>query len=413
MYIDRSELFSVRNIILKVVITLLFVFLILFLFPFNKDNSNNNVKSDNQLVMQVYTNNIERLKIAGKDYFTVARLPKEIGDSVQITLEEMLEMKLILPVYDSNNKLCNTSKSYIKVTKLDDEYEMKIKLDCDDYSDYVIVLMGCYDFCSTTLCESPKPVTPTKTSYLYEYKKTTGGTAVWSAWSAWSKTAISKTSTREVQTEVRKENTSTTTTASVITTYSESPNTETKWFTVYSVTKTVCTDYDFVYTMTGTYKATQWSYQGIKSFAAVPADTETTKYVYIAGSEGDYDCGNCIGTNYANYEVYTRTLYPVVESELVCSNYSTTTVPVKASMTFTNGTEVKETKSCPSGYTLNSTKTLCSKTTTTAVNVTYYRYRTLTTVGGTTDIKWSFYKDSKLLNGGYYMTGVKKESSIK
>ena len=69
-------------------------------------------------------------------------------------------------------------------------------------------------------------------------------------------------------------------------------------------------------------------------------------------------------------------------------------------------------KSCPTDYKETSDKTKCYKEVESTVKVTgtkevtYYRYRTRTYSGGTTDYKWSTSKnDENLLNAGYKLTG--------
>ena len=42
------------------------------------------------------------------------------------------------------------------------------------------------------------------------------------------------------------------------------------------------------------------------------------------------------------------------------------------------------------------------------VETKYYSYKTRTYVAGTTDVKWSKYNDTTLLNAGYNYTGNKK-----
>ena len=64
----------------------------------------------------------------------------------------MLDLHLLLPFTDKNGDTCDTKKSYVEMTKYDSEYRLKVNLSCGDQEDYIIVYLGCYDYCDG-LCE--------------------------------------------------------------------------------------------------------------------------------------------------------------------------------------------------------------------------------------------------------------------
>ena len=154
------------------------------------------------------------MKDVGKSYFTTERLPEKVGEVKTLTLAKMYDEKLILEVKDKNGNACSATNSYVSVEKMENEYRMKVYLECGEESDYIIVIMGCYDYCKTDICEKreevkPNPVTPTPTSNYteYEYKKTTSGKWTdWGNWYAWSKTEVSSTDYRQVEKKTVKEN---------------------------------------------------------------------------------------------------------------------------------------------------------------------------------------------------------------
>lgn len=175
MYNEKNEGFSVRDIILQVLFVALFVFILVWLFPTKSylhdlvDPLYNSKSSEKDN----FAENINMMKEAGKSYFTNSRLPQKVGDTVTLTLTEMLEKKLVLPFTDKDGKQCDTSASYVMVTKMDEEYVMKVNLKCAAREDYIIEHMGCYDYCDTAICEKEekpvvnkpvvnKPKTPTK-----------------------------------------------------------------------------------------------------------------------------------------------------------------------------------------------------------------------------------------------------------
>ena len=200
---------SLTSFFIKLIIVIIFVIFALWLLTSvnkglngNIDNINNSL---NALTDKIFYENILRMKEAGKEYFTNERLPQNIGDVKTITLKEMYEKKLLLELKDKNGKSCSQENSYVMVEKFDNEYQMKVYLECGEDKDYITVIMGCYNYCSTTLCEKKNNNT-NNTQLEYEYKKVTGG--YWTDfgnWSEWSKIEITKTNYRDVETKTVKE----------------------------------------------------------------------------------------------------------------------------------------------------------------------------------------------------------------
>ena len=87
-------------------------------------------KGENKvLIQQTYIHNISLMKEAGFEYFNGNRLPKDIGDSKRISLDELVARNLLPEFLDEEGNSCNTENSYIEATKvLDNEYEMSVYL---------------------------------------------------------------------------------------------------------------------------------------------------------------------------------------------------------------------------------------------------------------------------------------------
>lgn len=232
MYEERSEKFSLRDVLIQVLFVTLFIFLMLWLFP-TKGFVN---KKINKTYNEAFNNNVNAMKDSAKSYFTNERLPQKVGDEEVITLGDMLDLKIILPFVDSKGKTCDLNESYVLVTKEENEYLMKINLKCTDYEDYLLVHMGCYEYCTTAICENKdKPVaqpvvnktttvkkvtttvkpTPTPTpipntpvvNKIFEYQYllvVDGKWGNWSNWSDWTVNQAQRTDYREVETKVEK-----------------------------------------------------------------------------------------------------------------------------------------------------------------------------------------------------------------
>ena len=175
---------TIKDLLIRLVLIIVFIVLLIWLFPMPDLKPLNN---------QIFAENIDRMKDVAKSYYTVERLPKDLNASKKMSLKEMIDGKLILPLMDSNGKYCSEEDSYIQITKLENEYIIKVYLSCSDKQDYIIEHFGCYDICSdrckpststsatTTVAKlnnttntTKKKVVTTKNNgavYLYEYTK--------------------------------------------------------------------------------------------------------------------------------------------------------------------------------------------------------------------------------------------------
>ena len=141
MYEERKHTFDWKGFLLKLIIILLFIFIAYQLFTGVKTNT---------LYDQIYNNNITTMKEAAKDYYTTDRLPKAVGESKTMTLQDMLNNKLLVEFVDKDGKSCDTFGSYVTVTKVEgDKYTLKVQLACGNHIDYILDTIGCYNVCTT------------------------------------------------------------------------------------------------------------------------------------------------------------------------------------------------------------------------------------------------------------------------
>lgn len=447
MYNERKDNFSIRDVILQILFVIVFVFILMLIFPTKKQVENliNVPTYDN-----VFNENILAMKEAAKSYYTTARLPQKVGDKVSMTLGEMEDLKIILPFTDSKGRACDKTESYVEVTKKDDEYIMKINLKCTDEENYLLVYMGCYDYCKTTICEkneediktpvinptpkpTPQPVpakkcpisscpagstlvnknsadcyckkvdTPVTKEYICEYLKVTDPSySAWGAWSDYSETVAYETDLKQVRTKTKTvEKTEKVLVGYKTITYYDETKPIYETVNVKVGTKTIksCVKYETTYVNTGEYEYGQWTASGTKTFSnqtSVPADNDTTKYVFLK-TQYNANCGLCAnGIEYV-YTVYSRTKIPVKKEQYTCTNWTSKTEDVYAS------------KKVLVGYGTSTKKDPVYETRTVNTNVTLYSYRTRTLKEGTKDIKWDTCTNSSLVDQGYKFTGNKKE----
>lgn len=205
---ENNNGFTLKDVIFNLLFIILFVFILLWLFPskfyLNEYGMNGGYLSDETQTNQVFNHNITTMKEAAISYFTTSRLPKKVGDKVTMTLRQMRDEKLLLSLIDSKGNVCDEGISYIEMTKEKDEYLLKVHLACSDNEDYILVHLGCYDYCDGAVCEKQEEVQEiVQVLYKYQYKLTTPCTWTnWSNWTNWSTNYVAANNNRKVETKV-------------------------------------------------------------------------------------------------------------------------------------------------------------------------------------------------------------------
>jgi len=141
-----------KEFIMKLILIIIFVLLLIWLVPW--PNMDSYINSLNPLKDQIFNSNLQTMKEAGITYFTSERLPKEVGEKTTLTLQKMLDMKLLIPFTDRNGNSCDVTKSYVSLEKKETEYVMKVNLKCGEEEDYILVHLGCYSYCDKDICEA-------------------------------------------------------------------------------------------------------------------------------------------------------------------------------------------------------------------------------------------------------------------
>ena len=462
MYEDRREKFSFKSFFLTLLLVLLFVFLMLWLFPtkwdVNKLQSTYDLERLSVLYDEVFANNVARMKDAAIGYFTNERLPQKIGESKKLTLQQMYDLHLVLKMKDIDGNACDVNKSYVEMTKYEDEYRLKVNLSCGDVEDYIIVYLGCYSYCSDGICEkqvatkptskpeskptskpevkptptpkpevkpdptptpNPKPQpepkpdpTPIVKKYMYEYKLVIPDKTTCTGWSSWGKTKITATDKIKVETKKENEIVSYKTEKVKVGTKTEKVVTgqkQEKYVAGY-VTKLVVVDTKKVQVGTTTKETTEKvkvgtveKFVGIGSGSQVPKNTSTRVYKNVSVNTST-SCSNCANETIYTWEIWS--IEPVYEVRT-----KTTTVPVYKTINVYEQKEVPVYDYKTVDIVETITKDVYKEVKVPVYgDVTYYRQKTCTFVKGSTTIKWSkSNKDATLIGQGYVLTGNVKE----
>ena len=169
--------YYIKRFLIGLILAALLIFLLLWLFPTRaglKDTINEGISDAfdktfaeklNPLYDRIFDDNLNTMKEVATAYFTTDRLPKVEGETKKLTLGDMLEMKLLRSIKDKDGKMCDKDKSYVEVTKLSNEYKMKVNLSCGGEEDYIVVYLGCYNYCLNDVCEK-KEVVQAKTEVI-------------------------------------------------------------------------------------------------------------------------------------------------------------------------------------------------------------------------------------------------------
>ena len=144
--------FPLRDILLKIMIVIIFIILILFVIAKVMGPSDNEErKNDNYDV--VFNENLQAMETFAYTYFTEDRLPKEVEDSAELTLREAFNLNLMDSFTDANGEACDVNESYIRLTKNEDDYTLRVNLKCNEQEDYLLTKVNTYDYCENTICE--------------------------------------------------------------------------------------------------------------------------------------------------------------------------------------------------------------------------------------------------------------------
>ena len=144
--------FPLRDILLKAIVVIIFLVLIIFIITKLTNPTNSNKKSSSEYD-KVFSANLESMENAAFEYFTKDRLPKEVGDNTELTLREMVNSNLLEAFTDANGKSCDVNESYIRLTKNDNDYTLRVNLKCEDKEDYSLQKVGEYSYCDKTICK--------------------------------------------------------------------------------------------------------------------------------------------------------------------------------------------------------------------------------------------------------------------
>lgn len=162
MYQENKWSTEWLKIILRLVIIILLVLLTMkFVIILN----NNNVgKKSTKL-----TNNLNYVNDCAKKYFDEKNIPKKVGETKEYLVKDILSIEQI-DYMNKNYEKCEYDKSYIKITRLDKEYQIKTILNCSGETNYMNSFV---ELPSNAIIIKPTTTTTTTAKKVRKTTKTT------------------------------------------------------------------------------------------------------------------------------------------------------------------------------------------------------------------------------------------------
>ena len=149
MYEETKSSIDWKGLFLKIIIAFLVVLIGFKAYSTLKGNNQKTVKTTTETVAKAktsstFTANIEKLKKAGESYFAKNedKLPKTEGNTVMVTLNELVKSGDIEALSDENGKTCDGESSYVTAMLEGEKTKIKANLVCGNASSYSLVYMG-------------------------------------------------------------------------------------------------------------------------------------------------------------------------------------------------------------------------------------------------------------------------------
>ena len=159
---EEVETYKKRSLIKRILIALIILIavigiILLIVFAIKGRKSETYINSN-------FEENIKLMKQASYNYFDSSNLPATEGEVVRLTLRQMVDKGLLVMLKDEKGNACSYSESYVEITKLKNEYQMKVSLNCGGQVDYLITYVGHYSYCTNYLCENKSTTAITSSS---------------------------------------------------------------------------------------------------------------------------------------------------------------------------------------------------------------------------------------------------------
>ncbi len=150
MYEDKKMEFDWKGFLLKLAFVIIVIVLVIKLLPLNNKKEINLTKSEE------FKSNMNKLKDAGNDYFTIDKLPSSVEETVQVSLNDLIKVGAIRTLRDTEGESCDENSSYIKAKKNENDYSLELYLVCGEEEETSFVYLNCTNLGSETTTTTTK-----------------------------------------------------------------------------------------------------------------------------------------------------------------------------------------------------------------------------------------------------------------
>ena len=322
----RNNSFFTRNLLLKVLLLVGIILILIAVIPMFRGYKQTNKKVNDELRIRqensgdsMLRSNLNMMKDATLVYFKEDKLPTEKNETRKITLNDLYKNKLLQELKTSDKKSCDINKSYSELTKLDKDYLLRVYIKCGNKSDYMLLNVSNYSYCSNTLCEKDTKKENKNKNKNNNSNKQTIKLSQFGDWSNYERTSCD---TKEVVCDSNDTNCLKETKVKLQT---EKVGSYTKKYSVTPLefyredfeNKELCTNYNYVIIQNNLYKTNgnfdevlnlnrtstnSWTYKGTVEMPGVPGFDGKTYYKFVSINLNDCDI-TCDNVTYT-YDVY-------------------------------------------------------------------------------------------------------------
>lgn len=154
----RSSNIEWGNILRKVIkfVVLIIIVVLIFSLVTRCTRAVNSVKNRNTEAKTSLNTQLLKMQNATIKYATKENLPSATYTSKTIRLKELEDSGKIKNLKDSKGNVCSLSNSYSRITKLENNYMVRMYLTCGKNTGNKTFYIGCFDDCNGKVCLGSK-----------------------------------------------------------------------------------------------------------------------------------------------------------------------------------------------------------------------------------------------------------------
>lgn len=160
MYEENENRLNWGSILKKLVFVILAILIILGVISMITRCTNKNDEPEEPVNTVVdLTKQLDQLEAATLAYLTKDNVPIELNASKTIRLKILINRNLLTGIKDSEGNTCDANESYSEITRLADNYAVKMSLTCGTNKDYRVIYVGCFEECNGDICKGTEAST--------------------------------------------------------------------------------------------------------------------------------------------------------------------------------------------------------------------------------------------------------------